>query len=246
MGQREDPPERWPWDWERWYPPPGGHTGTVPRLVAWGKPPSPRLLMSNQEGYVSGILCVCCRSWIKRNRFLLSVVSFPKANMCGGKFALWWRWLGVPTPHQFSSSSIGTEPKFIAGQMTPQSKDDSSKPPLQLDVALGPSFGFWGYRNVLWQLLRTPLSGSVCSLHVFPFSLSFLLAGMRDILAGTGEATLNHEVESGDHPWWSYRIEGGEFLRLHALLGPPRVFSKPGSHWRLFLTHSSFRPSIHR
>ena len=80
--------------------------------------------------------------YFKRNRFLLSVVSFPKVNMYGGKFALWWRWLGVPTPHQFSSSSIGTEPKFIAGQMTPRSKGDTSKPPLQLDVALGLSFGF--------------------------------------------------------------------------------------------------------
>ena len=58
MGQREDPPEWWPWDWERCHPPPGCHTGTVPRLVAWGKPPSPRLLMSNQRVRSVGF-CMC-------------------------------------------------------------------------------------------------------------------------------------------------------------------------------------------
>lgn len=40
-------------------------------------------------------------------------------------------------PHQFSFSSTGTEPKFIAGQMIAQNKSDTSQSPWWLDVALG-------------------------------------------------------------------------------------------------------------
>ena len=111
-------------------------------------------------------------------------MSFPKANMYGGKFALWWRWLGVPTPQQFSSSSIGTEPKFIAGQMTPRSKGDTSKPPFVCKIQSSIHHHTDWFRIITWFALisatgvkdQTSVRQQRSSLAILPTSLPFLQA----------------------------------------------------------------------
>lgn len=50
----------------------------------------------------------------KKQNFAFHGIVFK--GQCGSrKYALWWTWLGVPTSYLFSSSSIGTELKFISG-----------------------------------------------------------------------------------------------------------------------------------
>lgn len=101
-----------------------------------GESPSLKVIDVKSKGLGQWDLLVCVLQVMKQKgagisketEFCFLVVSFPKDNMYGGNLPV-WRWLRS-LPYINFSSFLRKEPQFIAGQMTPWSKGDTSKPPL--------------------------------------------------------------------------------------------------------------------